>query len=348
MNGSTNILETLGMFVTDVDGTLLGNRSSFDQCQLFRRHINVLRDKYGVKWVICTGRSLRSFLHVFRQMIMLGIVPDYVITRHAYIYERKRYGYVPHAIWNIRVRWLQWIHEWRVRRAIPRMGRAMLRKNPFARVAYRNRFRISFQFEDEGAARFGLEIVRDLAKATRYLQVFEYPTEVDVHAIPFTKGLAVSEMARHIGISAGRILVVGDGHNDISMMTPEVARWTSCPVNAAPEVVLTVHRTGGHIASERSLAGVLEILKAYESGVLNHQLPASCAEDGERGGASLPHHRPSKDGFGIRGVLIVALSIYVVLLVLAQFGLLPGGGRLINTFHRAVDSAGRLFRPQGR
>lgn len=332
-----NILKDLGMFVSDMDGTLLGHRAGFDQHQEFKRHIDTMRSFYGVKWVICTGRSLRSFKKAFRSMMMLGIAPDYVIARHAYIYERKRAGYLPHVTWNVRVRWLQWLHEWRVRRAIPRMGRAMLRKNPFARIAYRNRRRITFQFEDESAARFGVEIVREVAKATRYLQVFEYPGEVDVHAIPFTKGLAVSEMARHLGVPAEKILVVGDGHNDISMMVPEVARWTACPVNAAAEVLETVNRTGGHIAAEHSLAGVLEILKAYESGVLNSQLPPFRGEK-EAEGASLPRHRRNEDGFGLRGVVLAGLSLYVVLLVLADFGLIPRGYVLIEPFHRLVDA----------
>lgn len=336
MKETRNILNELGMFVTDVDGTLLGHRAGFDQCQGFRQHIDRMRDVYGVKWVICTGRSLRSFKKVFRPMMMLGVMPDYVIARHAYIFERKKHGYLPHIIWNMRVRWLQWVNEWKVSRAIPRMARAMLKKNPFSRVAYRNRHRITFQFEDEGAARFGTGIVKEEARATRYLQVFEHPCEVDVHAIPFTKGLAVSEMARRLGVPAGKILVVGDGHNDISMMVPEVARWTSCPVNAAPEVIEAVHKTGGHIASDRSLAGVLEILSAYEKGELRSQYPASWVEGGD-GTGGLPHRRQAKERFGIRGLLMVGLSLYVVLLVLASFGLIPDGGKLIRPFHRLID-----------
>lgn len=336
MNESRNILQDLGMFVSDMDGTLLGHRANLDQYQEFRRQIDTLRTVYGVKWVICTGRSLGSFKEAFRSMTMLGIKPDYVIARHAYIYERNRFGYLPHWSWNVRVRWLQWRHEWMVRRAIPRMARAMVKKNPFARVVYRNRHRITFQFEDESASRFGAEIVKEVARTTRYLQVFECPVEVDVHAIPFTKGLAVSEMARHLGFPAEKVLVVGDGHNDISMMDPGVARWTACPVNAEVEVLEAVHKTGGHIAMERSLVGVLEILKAYQSGVLNSQIPPSRMEEGENG-VTLPHQRQDGDGFGLRGLLIVGMSVYVVLLVLASFGFLPGGHVLLESFHGLVD-----------
>lgn len=337
MSTSRNILEEMRMFVTDVDGTLVGHRVGFEQYQAFRRYMGVLRDKYGARWVICTGRSLRSFRHVFRPMMMLGIVPDYVISRHAYIYERKSVGWVPHGVWNLRVRWLQWRHEWKVRQAIPRMRRQMLRKNPFARVVLESRGRITFQFEDEGATRFGMEIIQLVAQSSRYLQVFQYPCEVDVRAIPFTKGLAISELARRIGVTPERVLVVGDGHNDISMMQPEVARWTSCPVNAAPEVIEAVHEAGGHIASSHSLLGVLETLKAYEDGELNSRLPPSYAASNDRGGSGVKPAASGKGRFGLRGFVILLLVGLVVMLVLAKFKLLPFAQGLVIAYERMID-----------
>ncbi len=332
------------MFVTDVDGTLVGHRVGFDQYEAFRRYVGILRDKYGARWVICTGRSLRSFRHVFRPMMMLGIVPDYVISRHAYIYERKSRGWIPHGVWNLRVRWLQWRHEWKVRRAIPRMRRRMLGKNPFARVVLENHGRITFQFEDEGATRFGMEIVQSVAQSSRYLQVFQYPCEIDVRAIPFTKGLAVSELAHRIGVAPERVLVVGDGHNDISMMQPDVARWTSCPVNAASEVLEAVNRAGGHIAASHSLAGVLETLKAYEDGVLNSALPSSYAAGADRSGGSGVKAPGTGGRFGFRSLILVLMVVLVVVLVLAKFHLLPFAQGLVAGYERMVDRLVQLFR----
>ena len=331
------------MFVTDVDGTLVGHRVGFDQYEAFRRYVGILRDRYGACWVICTGRSLRSFRHVFRPMMMLGIVPDYVISRHAYIYERKSRGWIPHGVWNLRVRWLQWRHEWKVRRAIPRMRRRMLGKNPFARVVLENHGRITFQFEDEGATRFGMEIVQSVAQSSRYLQVFQYPCEIDVRAIPFTKGLAVSELAHRIGVAPERVLVVGDGHNDISMMQPGVARYTACPRNGVPEVVEVVHQTGGHIAEGRSLTGVMEILDAHEAGQIKSELPA--------------HWQPSRDVANplalrqmpalsrrkiVMNVVLIAGTLYATMLALAYFGCMPFGRVIAMPFHWLVDLIGRL------
>jgi hypothetical protein len=59
--------------------------------------------------------------------------------------------------------------------------------------------------------------------------------------------------------------------------------------------------------------------------------------EGGDGTGGLPHRRQAKERFGIRGLLMVGLSLYVVLLVLASFGLIPDGGKLIRPFHRLID-----------
>lgn len=323
--------------MTDVDGTLVGHRAPFEQYQAFRRYTNLLRDKYDARWIICTGRNFRSFKHVFRPMTMLDITPDFVISRHAFIYERKSYGWMPHWTWNLKVLWLQWRHEWKVRRAIPRMRRLMGRKNPFARLVHESGSRITFQFEDEGATQFGLELIHRVVRFNPYLQVFRYPCEIDVRAIPYTKGLAVSELARHLGVPPPRVLVIGDGHNDISMMQPAVAKWTACPVNAAAEVMETVHATGGHIAATHSLAGVLEVLGAYESGTLNSALPPAYAHRDQNGPKPQADH-PDGEGFGIRDLVTLVVIALVLAMVLASFDLLPIGQKLLGYFLRLVDA----------
>jgi hypothetical protein len=172
--------------------------------------------------------------------------------------------------------------------------------------------------------------------------VFQSAGVVCVKVIPFTKGLAVMELARHLGVANSQILVVGDGHNDISMMELEPPCHTACPSNAASEVVATVHRTHGHIASERSLNGVMEVLTAYEQGQLNDQLPADWIES-EPGGTTRPRSR------GIRGIMgtsiLMLIVLYTTLLVAASFLKCPGRSlilkpyvKLLETLHRGWHS----------
>jgi len=334
MNSSGNILEQIQMFVTDADGTVMGRRPEFDQYRAFRASINKLRGTYGAKWVVCTGRSLGGYKRIFHPMKVFGIVPDYVISRHAYIYECRKWGFLPHWIWNFRILWLQWKDEMMVRRALPKLRKAVLSCNPFARVAYSTRARLCFRFEDEGATEFGAEIVRKEARPYRYLQVFQAPGEVDVRVIPFTKGLAVTELARHLGVPNPRILVVGDGHNDISMMTMQPPCHTACPANAASEVLETVHRTGGHIAKEASLGGVMEILGAYEAGRINSALPDDWSGYDRPGHApKTAHHHQS----GIFSIILIALVIYATLLVVSYFCNMPGRERILTPYFKMIE-----------
>lgn len=317
------------MFVTDADGTLMGQRPEFDQYRAFRARINELRSKYGILWVVCTGRSLGGYKSIFSPMRTFGISPDYVIVNHAYIFECRKWGHLPHWIWNLRILWLQWKDELTVRRALPKIRRAVMAHNPFVRVMVANSQRLLFRFDDESAAEFGAEVLREKIRPYKYLQMFQSAGEICVRVIPFTKGVAVMELARHLGVSNSQILVVGDGHNDISMMELQPPCRTACPANAQPEVVATVHRTHGHIAAERNMSGVMEVLAAYEQGVLNDRLPADWVE-------SEPHHSPRPHPHGIRGVMgtTILLTIvgYTTLLVVAYFINFPGRDLILKPY----------------
>ena len=344
MNSSGKTLRRVQLFVTDADGTLLGQKPEFEQYRAFRLKIEALRDLSGAKWVVCTGRSLRSFGRAFHPMRVFGIEPDYVIARHAYIYERGRSGYWPHWFWNVRVLWLQWRAELRVRRALPMLRRAVLSRNPFAHIAFSSNQRVCFRFDDEGAASFGAEIIRTEAKPYEYLQIFQFPCEVDVRTVPFTKGLAVAELARHLDISPARILVVGDGHNDISMMEINADCLTACPGNAVPEVMEAVHRTGGHIASERALAGVMEIIDAYETGRVHSELPPDFYEFKEgRNPVHLPKHSSESGSRAVSAVLLLAV-LYTTLLVIASFSKVSGLRVIAKPYDALVRQVERVIR----
>ncbi len=344
MSASGNILQHIRMFVTDADGTLLGRRPEFAQYRAFRVKIDELRAQHRTVWVVCTGRSQRSFNGVFLPMRTFGIVPDYVITRHAYIYEKVRIGYKPHWIWNLRVLRLQWQDAWRVSRAIPRLRRAVLSRNPFARVVAQTGTRICFKFDDDGAANFGAEIINREVQPFKHLQVFHHLREVDVRTVPFTKGLAVIELARHLNIPPDRILVVGDGHNDISMMEMHPGIHTACPSNAAPEVIETVHRTGGHIAASRSLGGVMDILTAFETGAINSLLPEHWQAIRDTANPiKLPSDALHRIRQGLFGMMLLVAALYTTMVVLASFGMMPFGSVIMKPYLALVAWLERLI-----
>jgi HAD superfamily hydrolase (TIGR01484 family) len=323
-SGGQNLLQDIRMLVTDVDGTLVGRKPEFELYRGFRVRIDELRMNHDTVWVICTGRGLRSFSRVFLPMRAFGVVPDYVITRHAYIFEKVAVGYRPHSVWNLRVLAVQWQNRWRVRRAIPHLHRIIRRRIPYVRIVYHSGDRICFRFDDTASADFAADILRSEARPYSYLRVFQHVREVDVRVVPFTKGLAVAELARHLRVTSPRILVIGDGHNDISMMEVNASCRTACPFNAAPEVVETVHKTHGHIAGKPHLAGVMEILDAYETGAVQSELPDGWKPPATTANPVRAPRRRHRRMDSVASVLILLAAIYTTLVVLATFGLLPG------------------------
>ena len=131
-----------------------------------------------------------------------------------------------------------------------------------------------------------------------------------------------------------QILVVGDGHNDISMIETTPPCHTACPSNAVVEVVEAVHRTHGHIASERNLNGVMEVIAAYESGRVNEKLP----EGWDGGGHAPVNPRTSPRGSsGLWNFVVVMLVLYTTILVLCTFVHVPGRERLMKPYMKLVE-----------
>jgi len=261
------------LVATDLDGTLIGSASELPVYEVFRDKLNELRSTNGTVWAACTGRPFRSFHTFFTPMSMIGLMPDFLVIRHAYVYSLTKTGYVPHVFWNLHILYLVWINRLYVREAIKTWHETITGSTVGVRTLRRNRERLRLAFDSEEAAQTAAAFLEKNARPYRQLRVFKYVKEVDVMSIPYTKGLAVSELAKHLNIKPEHILAIGNGHNDISMLEPKVAEMSGCPVNSEPEVMEVVHQSGGHIANGRSLTGVMEILQAHLDGKVCSDLP---------------------------------------------------------------------------
>jgi hypothetical protein len=163
---------------------------------------------------------------------------------------------------------------------------------------------------------------------------------VDVRSVPFTKGLAVSELARHLRISPADTLVIGNGHNDISMLKDEVAGMVGCPVNSEAEVMELVHQRGGHISESSALAGVLDVLDAYLNGAVHSGLPSWWKPPSGR-----PNPRPAKRRRHQRrpasprsaGRRLVLGILAITVIVMAHFGVIPFSDRIMRPIQWVID-----------
>ena len=316
------------LIATDLDGTLIGSANEFPLYSTFRDRINDLQKRNGVLWAACTGRSYKSFWAFFSPMRTMGLMPDYVVIRHAYIFGLTRFGYLPHIFWNLHIRYQLWLNKLYVREAMNEWQELMTGGALGVSMVHRKRNRLCLRFDSDESANVAADLLRDKVKRYKHLKVFRYRREVDVREVPYTKGLAVTELAAHINIGRDNILAIGNGSNDISMLEGDVAAHTGCPVNSEPEVMEVVHKSGGHIASGRALSGVMEILEATLSGNVRNDLP-----EGWRPPEEMPNPLSKGSPTHNRGPVNVRRSkampwiipgvIYAVLVAFASAGLVP-------------------------
>ena len=313
------------LFATDLDGTLIGHANEFPLYAKFREEIDAIRERMGTVWVACTGRDKVAYQHFISPMRAMGIVPDYVVLKHALIYSVRGGFLMPHILWNFHIRREIWKDKRQVRRAIDRWHRMITGSSSGVKTISKNGQRLRMRFDSAESAGVAANVLRQEVRPFHHLNVFEYRMEVDIRPVPYTKGLALAELARRLAIPPANVLAIGDGHNDLSMLTRGIAGMTGCPANAVPEVMQAVCESGGHMADNRSLAGVMEILHAHLTDQIKSKLPDGWRPPAE-GENPMPshhhHHHPVRRQTVVNFGLGLAIAC-VVLLIFASFGLIP-------------------------
>ncbi len=317
-------MNVIQLLATDLDGTLIGSATEFPLYNSYREKVTELRRNYNTIWVACTGRDLTSFKRFFSPMRSMGMQPDFVVVSHAYIFERTRMGYMPHIIWNLRIAYIIWLNNLTGREAITDWHDTITGVSGGVSTLKRTKTRLRLRFDSPEAARVASEVLEEKLREFRHLQVFLTKDEVDVRTVPFTKGLCVSELARHLDIRKEEIMTIGNGHNDISMLDRDVAGMIACPANSEPEVMKAVHSGGGHVSKERSLGGVIDSINAYQSGSVDSTLPENWVEpEHRRGETPRRTSRKHRQKISWRQKLFIGGIVYVILLVFANYGLIP-------------------------
>jgi hydroxymethylpyrimidine pyrophosphatase-like HAD family hydrolase len=325
-------MSPIRLLATDLDGTLIGSADEFHLYGDFEELLVQLRAKFGTAWAVCTGRRHRSFLRMMGPLRTLGLLPDYVIVRHAYIYKQTRWGYVPHVAWNVRIMLHVMLSRLHIREAINEWYGLLSKMCTGSTVISKTKTRLCLRFENEEDADAAERMLREKVTEFTHLCVFRFMREVDVRLVPFTKGLALGDLADGLGVDHAEVLAIGDGHNDLSMLDRSILGMSGCPANAQSEVIEAVHRAGGHISEKRALAGVMDVIMATLEGRVDSALPTGwrpsreTAKQHSRRWADRAdrrkqrHHAHPKKW---RSILIATGVLYAVATAFAQFGLLP-------------------------
>ena len=246
------------LLCTDFDGTL---HSDFTEPSVpvdLQHKISELQAT-GTQWIINTGRNLED-LQTGLEQAHLSVKPDYVVVVEREIYQCINDDYQPHNEWNEECTVTQGGLFAKVADQIPELFEWVNshfdaqvyedRWSPFCLIARNNadadaiQEKVTQQFADEPLLSFVRNDIYGRLSHTGY-----------------TKGTAMTEIARILNIPTTAILAAGDHWNDLSMLQPERAQWIIAPSNAIPEVAEHVESIEGFLASKESGEGVLEGLE---------------------------------------------------------------------------------------
>ncbi len=249
---------------TDFDGTLVDHYASPPVVpELFDRLVEMRRD--GVLWAINTGRALE---HIVQGLEEFGFpfAPDFVLTSERDVFRPKGGGgWEDYGDWNAEC---TRAHDELFQKAGPLLAEIVefAERETQAQAIYEEDRMIGLITTSEAEMDV---VVEFLDQSRARLPEFNFQRNTIYvrfcHA-RYSKGAALSELARLTGIGRDAIFAAGDHHNDIPMLDGEHARWVMCPGNAVALVKETVERAGGYVARQLCGAGVVEALDFFQNG----------------------------------------------------------------------------------
>lgn len=245
----------------DFDGTLVDHdRRPAVSPQLFEL-LSELRAG-GVLWAINTGRAMH---HIVEGLEEYGfpIQPDFVVTSERDIFRPKAggRGWEDFGDWNERgIRAHNELYE--AAKPLIEEIHFYIKKNTNA-LPINELSGIGIVATDEKEME---QIARFIDTLRPRLPAFQYQRNTRYMRFchsDYSKGTALGELSRLLGIPKEGIFAAGDHYNDISMLDGRFARWAACPANSADAVKETVRVAGGYVASESFSDGVMEALRFF-------------------------------------------------------------------------------------
>lgn len=245
---------------TDFDGTLFAEFENPPVPESLQGLIAEMQQA-GALWVINTGRDLSSLLETLGRA-HLRVRPDYLVVVEREIYVHDKTQYVGLEDWNgVCARAHAELFA-RVRADIPRLVAWVNERfdaavyedaySPFCLIAGSNGDAdvIHDYLNGYCAGVPGLTVVRN-----------------DIYARfchrAYSKGTALSEIARRLGVSRDEVLAAGDHLNDLPMLSRDHARWLVAPSNAIQPVKEAVRRQDGYVSDEPHGYGVARGLEFF-------------------------------------------------------------------------------------
>lgn len=247
---------------TDFDGTLVNHDTRPAVVPDLFLALQDLR-KQGVQWTINTGRSLAHLEDGLRREFRFPIEPDFAIVEERDIYRRTRSGgWEPMGNWNGKA---ESDHAEMFHLATPLLAEVLLfleRLDGAEAIYDRGRF-VGAVTRTNGDMD---QLCLFLDQLRTRLPLFNYQRNtiyVRFCHHDYSKGSALGEVGRLIGVEARDILATGDHHNDLPMLDGKFAGVVCCPGNSCDEVKFAVQAAGGYLAAGHASEGFIEAMQHF-------------------------------------------------------------------------------------
>jgi hydroxymethylpyrimidine pyrophosphatase-like HAD family hydrolase len=335
---------TIKLIATDLDGTLIGSTDEMPVYSDFAERIRDLRISQGTSWAVLSGRPLRSFLECSEPLRVAGLLPDYAILRYSLIYQREGESYRLLWRWSLATLWKRVLRPIITRRVLREWHVAALETFRGTRTLTNTPQRLQLRFKSEQAAESAAAALKERVKGLDHVQTALEGAVLEVRSFLYLKGLSLKELERQLGIEPDAVLAIGNGYHDLSIMNERIARLTGCPANSHARVIEKVSQTGGHIARQRALAGVVEILNAYITDAVDSSVPPSWRAPGSlrQSGGSSSAMRDQRRKMFFRWTALAVVG-YATLMAFASCNLLPYSRIIMKPFEVVVRLVTRLL-----
>lgn len=245
---------------TDFDGTLF---VEFENPPIPVRLQRLLADlqMQGTKWVVNTGRDMSGLMEALGRA-NTAVQPDFVVLVEREIYLRDGTRYVPHTEWNSKCSRLHKELFERIRPDLPKLAEWITSR--FKATVYQDPYSpLCLLAGNNGDADRIHEFLEQYARTVPGLAVVRNDVYARFSHEAFSKGTALAEISRVLGLGPENVFAVGDHLNDLPMLKLEHARWLAAPANAIAQVKQAVAAQNGYIASLPNGSGVAEALEFY-------------------------------------------------------------------------------------
>jgi hypothetical protein len=255
-----NVSLPIQLISTDFDGTLFAEFESPPVPMGLQQLLASLQAQ-GARWVINTGRDMSNLMESLVRS-RLSVMPDYLVLVEREIHVREGAHYVPLTEWNRACTLAHTGLFGRVRPDIPRLA-AWIHER-FEATVYEDAFSpFCLIAGDNGDADRIVAYLDDYCRDIPDLTVVRNDVYARFSHVGFSKGTALSELARRLNIPPDRVLAAGDHWNDLPMLRRERAGYLVAPANAIEPVKESVRGQGGYVSNEICGSGVLAGIEHY-------------------------------------------------------------------------------------